>query len=161
MKQLKDVRDDGFLRPLSSRTISSSSWTDEPSSSVKPEQSTTAAPPRRSASTEVQTFKGAKQSRDSVKLSRVGGGIFRSFGNHTLFTRDEEIHHPAPMKTSPSAKVDGTIPKSPMTLFNFTKIWESRVKDEERWNILSVCGLSLSHHCFELFVSGNSTVVPS
>lgn len=152
-KQFKHTRDNEFLQPLSSRTISSSPRGDEPSSSVKPEQSTTAAPPVRTTSTNVQSFKDAKQSRDTAKPSRVGGGIFRSSGNHVLFTRDEEILRPAPVTTSSPTMVGGTVPKAPMTLFNFTKIWESHVEDEDRWNILSVCNLAHPCHLSELLCS--------
>jgi hypothetical protein len=149
-KQLKDIKDNEFLQPLSSRTISSSACSDDPSSSVKPEQSTIAALPRQTTSTKVQTFKDAKQSRDTTKPSRVGGGIFRSSGNHTLFNRNEEIPRPAPVTTSPPTTVDGTVPKAPMTLFNFTKMWDSHMEDKIRWNILSVCDLILSYHFSEL-----------
>jgi len=137
-KQLEDIRDNEFLQPLSSRPLSSSPRSDGPLSSVKEEeQSTTTAPPMRTASTKVQTFKDAKQSRDTAKPSRVGGGIFRSSGNHTIITRNEEILRPAPVITSPPATVDATVHKAPMTLFNFTKMWESNMKDEDRWNLFS------------------------
>ncbi|KAF9005444.1 hypothetical protein BDQ17DRAFT_1353102 [Cyathus striatus] len=42
-------------------------------------------------------FKDAKQSRNSTKPSRVGGGIFRSSGNNTLFTPRDGSFDPSPM----------------------------------------------------------------
>ncbi|KAG1743249.1 uncharacterized protein EDB91DRAFT_1247329 [Suillus paluster] len=133
--QPKELGDNGFLQPVSSRALPRS---DEPSSSgVKPNQSTTQPLPRRTTSTRTQTFKDAKQLRDTEKSSRVGGGIFRSSGDHTLFARDEKMPGAAPATTSHSATVNGTVPKASVTLFNFTKMWESHMKDEDRWNILS------------------------
>ncbi|KAG0704776.1 hypothetical protein DFH29DRAFT_1034785, partial [Suillus ampliporus] len=134
-KQPKDPGDNGFLHPVSSRVLPRS---DEPSSSsVKPDQSTAQSIPKPTTSTRTQTFKDAKQLRDTAKPSRVGGGIFRPSGNHTLFARDKEVPGVTPATTSPPATVNGTVPKAAMTLFNFTKMWESHVKDEDRWNILS------------------------
>ncbi|OAX39891.1 TPR-like protein [Rhizopogon vinicolor AM-OR11-026] len=50
---------------------------------------------------------------------------------------NEEILRPAPVITSPPATVDATVHKAPTTLFNFTKMWESNMKDEDRWNLFS------------------------
>ncbi|KAG2034856.1 hypothetical protein BDR03DRAFT_575962 [Suillus americanus] len=117
-KQPKGLEDNGLLQPISSRALPRSN---EPSSSsVKPE-----------------SFKDAKQSRDTAKPSRIGGGIFRPSGNHTLFARNDGKSGVAPVITSLPAMVEGTVPQAPMTLFNFTKMWESHMKDEDRWNILS------------------------
>ncbi|KAG1749336.1 hypothetical protein EDB19DRAFT_1942430 [Suillus lakei] len=134
-KQPKDLGDNGLLQPISSRTLPRS---DELSSSkVNPDQST--APPllRQTTSIRTESFKDAKQLRDTAKPSRVGGGIFRPSGSHTLFARDDEMSGAVPVTTPPPATVNGTVPKAPMTLFNFTKMWESHMKDQDRWNILS------------------------
>lgn len=125
-KQPKGLGDNGLLQPISSRALPRSN---EPSSSsVKPDQSTPPLP-RQTTPARTESFKDAKQSRDTAKPSRVGGGIFRHSGNHTLFVRDDEM--------SGAAVVDSTVPQAPMTLFNFTKMWESHLKDKDRWNILS------------------------
>ncbi|KAG1879216.1 hypothetical protein F4604DRAFT_1753628 [Suillus subluteus] len=134
-KQPKGLEDNGLLQPISSRVIPRSN---EPSpSSVKPVQSTTPPLPRQTTSARTESFKDAKQLRDTAKPSRIGGGIFRPSGNHTLFARNDGKSGAAPVTTSLPAMVDATVPQAPMTLFNFTKMWESHMKDEDRWNILS------------------------
>ncbi|KAG2115457.1 hypothetical protein DEU56DRAFT_841106 [Suillus clintonianus] len=134
-KQPQDLGDSGLLQPISSRVLLRS---DEPSSSsIKPEPSTMSPLPKQTTSTRTESFKDAKQLRDAAKASRVGGGIFRPSGNHTLFARDDEMSGAATAIISPPPTVDDTVPKAPMTLFNFTKMWESHMKDEDRWNIIS------------------------
>ncbi|KAG2340129.1 hypothetical protein BDR05DRAFT_950599 [Suillus weaverae] len=126
-KQPKGLGDNGLLQPISSRALPRSK---EPSSlSVKSDQSTTPPLPRQTTPARTESFKDAKQLRDTAKSSRVGGGIFRHSGQHTLFVRDDEM--------SGAAVVDSIVPQAPMTLFNFTKMWESHLKDKDRWNILS------------------------
>lgn len=136
-KQPKGLEDNGLLQPISSRALPRS---DEPSSSsVKPNQSTTSPLPRQTTSARTESFKDSKQSRDTAKPSCVGGGVFRPSGNHTLFARNVGISSAASVTNSRSAMIDPTVPQTPMTLFNFTKMWESHMEDEDRWNIL--CGI--------------------
>ncbi|KAG2094629.1 uncharacterized protein F5147DRAFT_719620 [Suillus discolor] len=133
-KQLKGLGDHGLLQPISSRALPRSN---EPSSSsIKPDQSTMPPPPKQVTSAKTESFKDAKQLRDTAKPSRIGGGIFRPSGNHTVFARDDKLTGVAPVTTSLPALVN-TVPQAPMTLFNFTKMWESHMKDEDRWNIFS------------------------
>lgn len=133
-KQPDGLGNNDLLQPISSRALPRNH---EPSlSSVKPNQSTVPPLPRQTTSARIESFKDAKQLRDTVKPSRVGGGIFRTSGNHTLFARDDEMSGAAPVTTSLPAMVHSTV-QAPMTLFNFTKMWESHIKNEDRWNILS------------------------
>ncbi|KAG2060663.1 TPR-like protein, partial [Suillus hirtellus] len=132
-RQLKGLGDHGLLQPISSRALPRSN---EPSlSSIKPDQSTTPPLPKQVTSAKTESFKDAKQLRDTAKPSRIGGGIFRPSGNHTVF-RNDKLSGAAPVTTSLPALVN-TVPQAPITLFNFTKMWESHMKDEDRWNILS------------------------
>ncbi|KAG1880705.1 hypothetical protein C8R48DRAFT_573161, partial [Suillus tomentosus] len=133
-RQLKGLGDHGFLQPISSRALPRGN---EPSSSsIKPDQSTMPPLPKQITSAKTGGFKDAKQLRDTAKPSRIGGGIFRPSGNHTVFARDDKLSGAAPVTTSFPALVNA-VPQAPMTLFNFTKMWESRMTDEDRWNILS------------------------
>ncbi|KAG2065025.1 TPR-like protein [Suillus decipiens] len=134
-KQPKGLEDNGLLQPISSRVLPRSN---EPSStSVKPNQSTTPPLSRQTTSARTESYKDAKQLRDIAKPSCVGGGIFQPSGNHTLFARNVGISSAASVTNSRSVMIDRTIPQAPMTLFNFTKMWESHMEDEDRWNILS------------------------
>lgn len=130
--ELEGLGDNVLLQPISSRALPR-----EPSSSsVEPDQSTMPPLPRQTTPARVESFKDAKQLRDTAKPSRAGGGIFRPSGNHTLFARNDEMSFAAPVTTSLPAPADCAL-QAPMTLFNFTKMWESHMKDEDRWNILS------------------------
>jgi hypothetical protein len=158
-KQPKGLEDHVLLQPISSRVLPRSN---EPSSSsVKPDQSTIPPLPRQTTSARTECFKDAKQLRDTAKPSRIGGGIFRPSGNHTLFSRNDVKSGAAPVTTSLPVMVDGNVPQAPMTLFNFTKMWDSHMKDEDRWNILSVCDSTTPHHVSNQRCSGNTTIVPS
>ena len=103
------------------------------------------------------SFKDAKQARETAKPSRVGGGIFRASGSNTVFTpRDNGNPTSAdPLKsdsssTSPfsiqlSAKGDSNsktshvpVPKAPNTLFDFVKSWGSLRSTEEKWRLINV-----------------------
>jgi hypothetical protein len=154
----KGLGDNVLLQPISSRALPRSH---EPSSSsIEPDQSTMPPPPRRTTSARIESFRDAKQLRDTAKPSRVGGGIFRPSGNHTLFARDDEMSGAAPAATSLPAQVDCTV-QAPMTLFNFTKMWESHTKDEDRWKVLSVRDVTSPHHISDLYKSENTTIIPS
>lgn len=157
-KQPNGLGDNELLQQISSRALPRN--LEPSSSSVEPDQSTVTPLPRQTNSARIESFKDAKQLRDTAKPSRVGGGIFRPSGNHTLFARDDEISGAAPVTTSLPAMVDSTV-QAPMTLFNFTKMWESHIKDEDRWNILSVCDSTSPHHVSELHKSGNTTIISS
>ncbi|KAF4571362.1 anaphase promoting complex subunit cdc16 [Pleurotus pulmonarius] len=122
---------DDLLKPVSTRPLNPS----DPSSSTPSQSSTTrtAEPPRSEAKkSEVATpslpppkpasFKEAKQARDSIKPSRMGGGIFRPTGKHTVFT------HVGP-------SVDDT-PKPTMSLFDFARAMHSLSTASDKWKLL-------------------------
>ncbi|KAI6098852.1 TPR-like protein [Pisolithus croceorrhizus] len=78
-----------------------------------------------------QTFADAEQARASKDV-RVSGGIFRPSGNHTIVTRraNEASREPT------SGTADTAPVRSPMTLFDFTKSWNSLETDEARWKLM-------------------------
>ncbi|KAG2144170.1 uncharacterized protein EDB93DRAFT_1154165 [Suillus bovinus] len=130
-KQLEGFGDNGLLQPISSRVLPR---INEPS--IKTHQSTSPAPQKQTTPAKMDSFKDAKQLRDTAKPSRVGGGIFRPSGNHTLLARDDKMSGAIPVTNSLAAMIN-TVQQAPMTLFDFTKMWESHMIDEDRWNILS------------------------
>ena len=105
----------------------------------------------KSGGSKQNSFKDAKQARESAKPSRVGGGIFRASGSNTIFTpRDNGNPTSAedPQKSDssrPSAKDDSNlktsympVPKAPNTLFDFVKSWGSLGSTEEKWQLINV-----------------------
>ncbi|KAI6042631.1 TPR-like protein [Pisolithus marmoratus] len=105
------TKDEALLQPVSSRDL-------------RPEETIGQLPPK------PQTFAHAKQARES-KGARVSGGIFRPSGNHTIVTRitNEASHEPT------SDKADNA-PVRPLTLFDFTRSWNSLETDEARWKLM-------------------------
>ena len=109
-----------------------------------------------SGASKPNSFKDAKQARESAKPSRVGGGIFRASGSNTIFTpRDNGNPTLAdPPKSDSSASSfsiklsaeDGSnskssympVPKAPNTLFDFVKSWGSLRSTEEKWQLINV-----------------------
>jgi hypothetical protein len=97
------------------------------------------------------TFQEAKQAR----VSKAGGGIFRSSGSHTVFnTALSDASKPSPKAftaptehlssasiTSLSApiEVEGD-PTLPWTLFIFSRNWNALSSPADRWQLLSVRG---------------------
>lgn len=109
------AKDEPLLQPVSSRDL-------------RPE---TKRETREQLPPKPQTFADAKQARESKGI-RVGGGIFRPSGNHTIVTRtaNEASHEPR------SGKANTTPVQSPTTLFDFTKSWNSLETDEARWKLM-------------------------
>jgi hypothetical protein len=98
-------------------------------------------------------FLDSKQARESTKPSRAGGGIFRPSGDHTIFDKGAKQssqpladHAATESSPPPAAAMNGTSQKinslsstkPPMTLFNFTRSWESLDLAEEKWDLISV-----------------------
>jgi hypothetical protein len=97
----------------------------------------------------------------SSRPGRVGGGIFRPSGDHMLFsTPIEQTVFEAPAPTppvadsvkdttkSPSANADHISSMDPpLSLFRFSRTWESLRSTEERWQLISVSG-SFPIHIF-------------
>src|SRR5882762_5646879 len=90
------------------------------------------------------TFKDVKQVHESSKHSKAGGGIFRPSGDHPIIDKEEngiwQLGTSTSAKPSPTSPPPTAInnvgqkmpafngpssPKPPMTLFNFTRSWES------------------------------------
>ncbi|KAG7439204.1 uncharacterized protein BT62DRAFT_773219 [Guyanagaster necrorhizus] len=101
----------------------------------------------RTSSTPQVTYTEAKRSRDDVKTSRVGGGIFRSDGPNTIFpTREVTVpkSNDAKAATYPITQnfPASTAPKSPSvpvpkTLYDLTKAWDMHPSTEERFRIIT------------------------
>jgi len=132
-----------LMKPISSRSLSTSS-----SSAVTKPKSDSAAATDKSTSLTFQTstpklntFKAAKHARESTKPSRAGGGIFRSSGDHTIIENEDKkgvrpSGTPASSPPLPLSNVFSSA-KPPMTLYNFTRSWESLDSAEQRWNLIS------------------------
>ncbi|KZP26273.1 hypothetical protein FIBSPDRAFT_949450 [Athelia psychrophila] len=94
------------------------------------------------------SFKEAKQVRESSKPSRAGGGIFRPSGEHVAYDKGEKLN-PAALSSATTHDVTAAEAsvtpapvakaKPPMSLFDFTRAWESLLPDEvrEKWALLS------------------------
>ncbi|KAJ7897362.1 hypothetical protein B0H14DRAFT_3425379 [Mycena olivaceomarginata] len=160
-----------LMKPVSSRPLNAPANGTTPSTIPAPPPKPTAQPVPKPSS-----FKDAKSARDSSKPSRVGGGIFRASGEHTIF-KTREAGQPAPAKQDtappnaepvapPPAKQDTPSPppapaavpapkiappaatqisvappsvktKSPFTLFDFTRAWESASDPTARFALFS------------------------
>lgn len=123
-----------------------------------------------------ESFAQAKQARASAKPSRVGGGIFRSSGESTLFAPRgagatgtisvvEEVRDtpvpvsvsanaslplpPAPNQaTNVPAKVNVAPVTAPATLFDFNRMWNAHKTPEEKWALLTVSlSIQISADC--------------
>lgn len=124
---------------------------DDSPSRGKPLPTSTLGPPANGAS-KPNSFKDAKQARENVKSSRVGGGIFRASGSNTVFTpRDNGNPTLADLPKSDSSMStqndDSTVPapKVPNTLFDFVKSWSSLRSTEGRWQLINVSIFSKVH----------------
>ncbi|KAF8968965.1 hypothetical protein BDZ97DRAFT_1965981 [Flammula alnicola] len=109
-----------------------------------------------------ESFKDAKHARESAKPSRIGGGIFRSSGQNTIFptrgeapalasppsTADQPSPPLSPVQAKPvsvtaelpakvTTPVNGTTLKAPSTLFDFNKAWHSSASLEEKWELIN------------------------
>ncbi|KAF8133415.1 hypothetical protein EV363DRAFT_1397647 [Boletus edulis] len=116
------TKDTDLLHPVSSRPL-------------KPESkpTTTQVPPSKP-----QTFVDAKQAREGSKPVRVSGGIIRHTGNHTIVTRTSNETTSSKSTPRPASNNASTprFSQPPMTLFQFTKSWETLKTDEDRWNLI-------------------------
>ena len=119
-----------------------------------------------------QTFTDAKQAREESKPFKVAGGIFRHTGNHTIISRTPSEtasvrQSSTESRATPSNTSAPRLSKSPTTLLQFTKSWESLQSDSDKWNLICVsyyCGdaskkLNLYHSDNPLIF--DPTIVPS
>ncbi|KAF8332965.1 hypothetical protein F5887DRAFT_564238 [Amanita rubescens] len=143
-----DVKED-LMTPITSRTL-------EPSRNLKTVSPSSTVTPKPPAS-----FADAKEARESVRTSRVGGGIFRANGRNTVFPANDRTSATSPvsvpqpqttdngLRTSKSPTRTGlatypvNIPKnsgampSTMSMFGFNKTWEANQSVEERWELIT------------------------
>jgi hypothetical protein len=139
-----------FMKPVSSRSLTSASAKQNSESRTIDNNS---SPTHLPSSPKPSTFIDAKQARDSTKPSRAGGGIFRPSGDHTIFDKGEKQssqpqadHGATKPSPPPAADMNGTSQKTnslsstkpPMTLFNFTRSWESLDLVKDKWDLISV-----------------------
>lgn len=86
------------------------------------------------------TFQDAKRTREAVRPTRVGGGIFRASGQSTLFpTRELDVTArtpPAPA-TGPAENINNAL-KPPVSLYEFNRQWENSSAHGDRYNLLKV-----------------------
>jgi hypothetical protein len=113
---------------------------------VKPPVSVPSEATTDSAAGSNSTFQDAKKSRDAIRPSRVGGGIFRASGQSTVFPTREIVSEQdtAPLKSPdpPEPKVRPAEPaapiKPPTSLFEFIRAWDSLSSHDEKYLLLSV-----------------------
>lgn len=153
------------MKPVASRSLISSSSTSVGTQPLPTTTSKSPLPTSPASTSKPSTFKDAKQARESVKPSRASGGIFRPSGDHTIFDKGEKQRSQSPgsspsTKPSPSTTVNGPSQKTngfsptkpPMTLFDFTRSWESLESTEQRWNLISVSESDTGHHLDDLII---------
>ena len=151
------------LEPVSTRFLNPASTTAGGPSSSEQAEPKLAGPvsATRLSNSKLENFKDAKQARESVRPSRVGGGIFRATGQNTIFpTRDilapenslePELRtaslSPPPSQVPPLEEVvtplEG-VHKPPPTLFEFSKSWWTLTSPEKRWKLITVSLISLN-----------------
>jgi len=123
--------------PASSSKISLATEKDLPSKAKTPPTPTLPLPAN--GTSKLNSFKDAKQARESAKS---GGGIFRASGHNTVFTpRDNGSPTPKPdssalAKDDSNSKTSVPVLKAPTTLFDFVKSWGSLRSTEEKWQLI-------------------------
>lgn len=128
-----------LMKPLSSRPLTT---TATPPSTAEPLPASSPVPTP--APSTPHTFKDLQQTRQSTKPSRAGGGIFRSSGEHTIVSNGERGKPALGSKLKPEKEKEKEkekeVVQSPMSLFEFTRAWESLAKSdvEGRWQLLNV-----------------------
>ncbi|KIM35927.1 hypothetical protein M413DRAFT_449556 [Hebeloma cylindrosporum] len=149
----KPISQPDTLEPVSTRFLnpvpptvgeSSSSEPTEPKAKTSPPESTT-----KPSNSKPQNFKDAKQARESVKPSRVGGGIFRTTGQNTIFptreipTPESSVEPDLQTTSSLSSPLEEVVPplggvhKPPPTFFEFSKSWWTLNSPEKRWKLIT------------------------
>ncbi|TEB36526.1 TPR-like protein [Coprinellus micaceus] len=129
---------DTGLRAVSSRALSPSSAQPSPvpqpppsASNLEKQAAPSVSPVARVdvSPSQPSTFKEAKQTRDNVRPSRVGGGIFRPSGESKLF-RTREVTPSVTLQEAPQVKTPGTFSE-------LVKRWAAAKSPEEQWALLS------------------------
>jgi hypothetical protein len=136
------------LKPISSRSLKPS-----PASTVP--SPPTPTPVVSSTSKAEQTFKDAKNARDSTRPSRVGGGIFLASGDSKIFPTRGGSAAVAESKSMPrsddgssgSTSAPSFLSKAdrPLTSwYDFSRAWGTLLTTEERWSLFSVCSVLMN-----------------
>ncbi|KAJ8454003.1 hypothetical protein ONZ45_g19475 [Pleurotus djamor] len=124
---------DDLLKPVSTRPLAATQTRPPQVSDRDLKPVDTAKTPSPLPPPKPSTFQEAKQARTASKPSRVGGGIFRANGNHTIFSRSFE-----PMASSASAPAVAVPKTTPfVSLFDFSKAWFALSDQADRWNLLA------------------------
>jgi len=118
------------LEAVSSRSLKSTVNSEEPS--------------KTQTNSKTSSFSETKAARDNVRPSRVGGGIFKSSGESTIFSNrerhaDSGSNFLASSQFPLPAQDHRIAYKAPSTLFDFNRMWLSLTSMEERWRYLNVC----------------------
>ncbi|KAG6860751.1 hypothetical protein C0995_007869 [Termitomyces sp. Mi166 len=128
------------LRPISTRSLKPETSTTRPKSSSSSSAAPTPPPPA-----PPRTFKDAKQARESIKPSRVGGGIFRADGESKVFPMRSGGGSPltSSSATPPVSKPPAPVPivplvpeNPPKTWFDFTRAWDAEPTTTARWGLI-------------------------
>jgi hypothetical protein len=145
------------LKPISSRSLKpppATGLSSGPSPLIStPVVSSTPEPEQQ------QTFRDAKNTRDSVRPSRVGGGIFLASGDSKIFpTRNGSTTVAEPKSvpgsgdgssrsnSTPSFLHKAMAPDRPLTSwYDFSRAWDSLSTTEERWSLFSVCSVLMNY----------------
>lgn len=136
------------MSPVSSRFLTTDTSSTNLKSMSLPTAESTSTPPTSVPTPKPSTFHDAKRMRERAKPSRSGGGIFRPSGDHTIISSGEKTNIRLSSTVTPSS-VNNANQKTPspngmpsMSLFNFTRAWESLNSVQERWKLMSVSSLS-------------------
>lgn len=146
------------LTAVSSRSLKKPT-SESPPTTDAPITQSDAGQPTKPAQPKPSTFQAAKQTRDSTRTTRVGGGIFKSSGESTIFpTRDIPVPEPSseprptalatepavrlPLTSAEKASLEVYEKSPPSTLFDFNKAWGSFKSVEGHWNLIKVRSFS-------------------
>ncbi|RXW14140.1 hypothetical protein EST38_g11716, partial [Candolleomyces aberdarensis] len=144
---VKAPADDGsILKEVSSRPLkpsepparSATNGTDAKTEPAKKAADSVPSPsPPQPQPASSSSFQEAKQARDTIRPSRIGGGIFRASGPTTVFpTRETSSSNSS--TASPASAQPKTKPPTPKTLSDLVKAWGAQSTPEERWEVLSI-----------------------
>ncbi|KAJ2922436.1 hypothetical protein H1R20_g14653, partial [Candolleomyces eurysporus] len=139
------VDDGSILKEVSSRSLkpseiptrSATNGTDAKTEPVKKAADSVPSPsPPQPQPASSSSFQEAKQARDTIRPSRIGGGIFRASGPTTVFPT-REMGSSNSSTTSPASAQPKTKAPTPKTLSDLVRVWDAQSTPEERWEVLS------------------------
>ncbi|KAG6819671.1 hypothetical protein H0H93_009751 [Arthromyces matolae] len=129
------------LEPISTRSLKAESSTTPKTTSTPPVVASSTPTASHTQPEQPQTFKDAKQARETSKPSRIGGGIFRANGESTIFATRHVSSPSPPATTSPSSSAPASIvpvtpENAPKTWFDFNRAWDSEPSTAVRWGLI-------------------------